>query len=68
MCLYRDGNYFLNFGVSSYGDEHRVLNRIVDILMFKAENSKNMTGGYVELIDSVEIFNNDKMKRVEILN
>lgn len=68
MCLYREGSYYLNFGVSSYDGEQRVLNRIVDILMFKAENSKNMTGGYVELIDSVEIFNNDKMKRVEILN
>ena len=68
MCLYREGNYYLNFGVSSYGDEQRVLNRIVDILAFKAENSKNMTGGYVELIDSVEIFNNDQVNRVDILN
>lgn len=49
------GIYFVNNGVSSFMDEQKILNRIIDIFTFKVKENDSLAGGYCQLINEKEI-------------
>jgi hypothetical protein len=65
LNLLRGGIYYLNFGVSTFEDRHIVLNRIVDLLMFKSRVNKGYSSGYVNLINKVVVVCGNKEDIVE---
>lgn len=54
-CIFSTGMYYINCGVSSFDGEQKVLNRIIDVLVFKTINDQGCSSGYVELVDNVEV-------------
>lgn len=54
-CLLTAGTYLLNFGVSEYSENQRILNRIVDIYMFKVENSDQFSAGAAQLVKRLDV-------------
>lgn len=61
-CLFCEGLYFINLGVSSFNKEQEILNRIVDLSMFKVKNSIGISRGYVELVNYVDIIQSEGEK------
>ncbi len=67
-CLFSNGTYYLNFGVSSYDGKQKALNRLVDALVFKTVNHEGYSTGFFELIDSVSISARESELVVELLS
>ena len=54
-CLLCKGTYLVNVGVNRYADEQEILNRIVDLYMFKVDNDRQYSAGYVQMIGKMEL-------------
>ena len=66
-CAFRPGIYFTNNGISSFKDGQQVvLNRIIDIYVFKVIDKKDYNGGIVNLIEKFEISNNKTGEKIEV--
>jgi len=52
---FNNGTYYFNLGISSFEHEQVILNRIIDILVFKSIHSKSLSGGYIDLFESLSV-------------
>ncbi len=66
-CIFTAGMYYLNFGVSSFEGEQKVLSRIVDVLVFKVMNERGLSSGCVELVKSINIDTGVSIDYIETL-
>lgn len=54
-CLLTTGTYLANFGVSTYAGGQSILNRVIDIYMFKVDNPNQFSAGYVQLVKRLDV-------------
>ncbi|MEZ5558726.1 MAG: ABC transporter ATP-binding protein [Pseudomonadales bacterium] len=67
VCRLTAGTYLANFGVSSYSGKQEVLNRVVDVYMFKVENHAQYSAGYVQLVENVEVASREETGFVPVI-
>ena len=52
-CRFVADTYLINFGVSSFTHGQEVLNRVIDLYMFKVEQNDQYSSGVAQLVESV---------------
>lgn len=54
-CVFVNGDYYIDFGVSSFKGKQVILTRGVDLAMFRVINSRPYSAGFVDVISGVKV-------------
>lgn len=60
-CLFVNGDYYIDLGVSSFKAEQIVLSRGVDLSMFRVINNKTYSGGIIDVISGIKVFTDGQL-------
>lgn len=54
-CLFVNGDYFIDLGVSSFKNDQVILSRGVDLSMFRVINNELYSAGFVDIISNMKV-------------